>query len=99
LLVARTAARALLNLKGADGREIHAHRAPAQNRAKISLTADAGQPAEEPTAAILGILTFSQKRGTGEVRADALNDGGWTEDDDTGYGPDSYFAHAMAKDD
>jgi hypothetical protein len=27
------------------------------------------------------------------------DDGGWTEDDDTGYGPYSYFAHAMAKDD
>jgi 5-methylcytosine-specific restriction endonuclease McrA len=31
--------------------------------------------------------------------ADAPDDGGWTEDDDTGYGPYSYFAHAMAKDD
>jgi len=31
--------------------------------------------------------------------ADALDDGGWTEDDDTGYGPYSYFVHAMAKDD
>ena len=31
--------------------------------------------------------------------ADALDDGGWTEDDDTGYGPYSYFAQAMAKDD
>jgi hypothetical protein len=30
---------------------------------------------------------------------DAYDDGGWTEDDDTGYGPYSYFAHAMAKDD
>jgi hypothetical protein len=29
----------------------------------------------------------------------AYDDGGWTEDDDTGYGPYSYFAHAMAKDD
>ena len=27
------------------------------------------------------------------------DDGGWTEDDDSGYGPYSYFAHAMAKDD
>jgi len=31
--------------------------------------------------------------------ADAADDGGWTPDDDTGYGPFSYFAHAMAKDD
>lgn len=31
--------------------------------------------------------------------ADACDDGGWTEDDDSGYGPYSYFAHAMAKDD
>lgn len=27
------------------------------------------------------------------------NEGGWTEDDDSGFGPYSYFAHAMAKDD
>jgi len=31
--------------------------------------------------------------------ADAMDDGGWTPDDDTGYGPYSYFAHTMAKDD
>jgi HNH endonuclease len=31
--------------------------------------------------------------------ADAMDDGGWTPDDDTGYGPYSYFAHAMAKED
>ncbi len=31
--------------------------------------------------------------------ADAYDTGGWTEDDDSGYGPYSYFAHAMAKDD
>ena len=31
--------------------------------------------------------------------ADAMDIGGWTEDDDSGYGPYSYFAHAMAKDD
>jgi hypothetical protein len=30
---------------------------------------------------------------------DAADAGGWTPDDDTGYGPYSYFAHAMAKDD
>jgi len=44
----------------------------------------------------------------GASRAEILNaiedemdydDGGWTEDDDTGYGPYSYFSHAMAKDD
>jgi 5-methylcytosine-specific restriction endonuclease McrA len=34
-----------------------------------------------------------------DARADALDLGGWTEDDDSGYGPYSYFAHAMAKDD
>ena len=36
-----------------------------------------------------------------EDQMDALSDdsGGWTEDDDSGYGPYSYFAHAMAKDD
>jgi hypothetical protein len=33
------------------------------------------------------------------AHGDALDAGGWTEDDDTGYGPYSYFAHAMAKDD
>jgi hypothetical protein len=31
--------------------------------------------------------------------SDELDSGGWTEDDDSGYGPYSYFAHAMAKDD
>jgi 5-methylcytosine-specific restriction endonuclease McrA len=30
---------------------------------------------------------------------DADDAGGWTPDDDSGYGPYSYFAHAMAKDD
>jgi 5-methylcytosine-specific restriction endonuclease McrA len=34
-----------------------------------------------------------------DAYGDALDAGGWTEDDDTGYGPYSYFAHAMAKDD
>jgi 5-methylcytosine-specific restriction endonuclease McrA len=34
-----------------------------------------------------------------EDEMDYDDDGGWTEDDDTGYGPYSYFAHAMAKDD
>jgi len=29
---------------------------------------------------------------------DAVDLGGWSEDDDSGYGPYSYFAHAMAKD-
>lgn len=31
--------------------------------------------------------------------ADAMDTGGWSEDDDSGYGTYSYFAHAMAKDD
>jgi hypothetical protein len=31
--------------------------------------------------------------------AEANDAGGWTQDDDSGYGPYSYFAHAMAKDD
>jgi hypothetical protein len=31
--------------------------------------------------------------------SEALDPGGWSEDDDSGYGPYSYFAHAMAKDD
>ena len=31
--------------------------------------------------------------------ADAYDDGGWTEDDDSGYGQYCYFAHAMAKGD
>lgn len=31
--------------------------------------------------------------------ADAYDTGGYTPDDDSGYGPYSYFAHAMAKDD
>lgn len=31
--------------------------------------------------------------------ADEGDEGGWTEDDDSGFGPYSYFAHAMAKDD
>lgn len=31
--------------------------------------------------------------------ADALDPSGWTEDDDSGYGPHSYFAHGMSKDD
>jgi len=34
-----------------------------------------------------------------ETSADASDTGGWTEDDDSGYGPYSSFAHAMAKDD
>jgi hypothetical protein len=31
--------------------------------------------------------------------SEGLDPGGWTVDDDAGYGPYSYFAHAMAKDD
>ena len=34
-----------------------------------------------------------------DAQAEAADDGGWTPDDDSGYGPFSYFAHAMAKDD
>jgi hypothetical protein len=34
-----------------------------------------------------------------DAEADVDDDGGYTEDDDSGYGPHSYFAHAMAKDD
>jgi hypothetical protein len=34
-----------------------------------------------------------------DALADESDIGGWTEDDDSGYGPNSYFAHAMAKDD
>lgn len=34
-----------------------------------------------------------------DAYADAMDTGGWTEDDDSGYGPFSYFAHAMSKDD
>jgi hypothetical protein len=34
-----------------------------------------------------------------DIDADAYDEGGYTEDDDSGYGPYSYFAHAMAKDD
>jgi len=34
-----------------------------------------------------------------ELFSEGVDPGGWTEDDDSGYGPYSYFAHAMAKDD
>lgn len=30
---------------------------------------------------------------------DAADNGGWTEDDDSGYGPNGYFERAMAKND
>lgn len=34
-----------------------------------------------------------------DARCDGSDDDGWTEDDDAGYGPHSYFARAMAKND
>jgi 5-methylcytosine-specific restriction endonuclease McrA len=34
-----------------------------------------------------------------DAMSEPFDPGGWTEDDDSGYGPYSYFAHAMAKDD
>jgi hypothetical protein len=34
-----------------------------------------------------------------DAEEDAADAGGWTPGDDSGYGPFSYFAHAMAKDD
>jgi hypothetical protein len=45
-------------------------------------------------AEILDVIAEEQ-----DAWVDALDDGRWTEDDDTGYGPYSYFVHAMAKDD
>lgn len=34
-----------------------------------------------------------------DAQAEAMDPGGWDMDDDSGFGPFSYFAHAMPKDD
>lgn len=58
-------------------------------------------PAEfaEASGEEVGAAIVDERELLADQYADAMDPGGWTEDDDSGYGSYSYFAHAMAKDD